>query len=367
MINKNCLIYNFAQHYRTNIFKLMDETSKFDFVFGDKMDDVKKMDYSILANFKKEVVNRSFFNKSFYYQTEVLSLLNEGYTSYLMLGEIACVSTWLMLLLSKIKNKKVYLWTHGWYGKESLIKRILKKVYFSMAEGVFLYGNYARELMINEGIKDEKLHVIYNSLAYDKHLEIRQTLVSDDIYEKHFGNTHPNLIFVGRLIQTKRLDIVLMSIAKLKIQSEYYNFTIIGAGEMESVLFELTKELGLEDNVWFYGACYDEIKLARLIYNADLCVSPGNVGLTAIHSMTFGTPVLTHNNFPYQGPEFEAIEDGITGVFFEYENVDSFIVTIENWFQKCSNREMIRLACYEIIDSKYNPHVQLETIMKYLD
>ena len=45
---KLCLIYNFAQHYRTNIFTLMDKEFDVDFLFGDSMGDVKKMDYSLL-------------------------------------------------------------------------------------------------------------------------------------------------------------------------------------------------------------------------------------------------------------------------------------------------------------------------------
>lgn len=44
---KICLIYNFAQHYRTNIFTL-DQQLNVDFVFVEKYLDMKKMDYSLL-------------------------------------------------------------------------------------------------------------------------------------------------------------------------------------------------------------------------------------------------------------------------------------------------------------------------------
>ncbi len=67
--------------------------------------------------------------------------------------------------------------------------------------------------------------------------------------------------------------------------------------------------------IWLYGACYDEEIIGELIFNAQLCVSPGNVGLTAMHSLVYGTPVITHNNFSNQSPEFEAIIDGKTGSF----------------------------------------------------
>lgn len=366
MERKICLIYNYAQHYRSNIFTLMDKELCCDFVFGDKMDDVKKMDYSLLSHFKKEVQNKIFVINPFYYQSHVLSLLKEDYTSYLILGELFCVSTWLMLFGSKLYGKNIYLWSHGWYGKEGYIRKILKRFFFSMAEGTFLYGNYAKELMIQEGLNADKLHVIYNSLAYDEQIEIRKSLKMNNKYSEYFGNNFYNLIFVGRLNYSKRLDLLLDALVILKAQFKHFNLTLIGDGDQKEKLMALTKQLGLKDNVWFYGECYDEKELSVLIFNADLCVSPGNVGLTAMHAMVFGTPVLTHNNLLHQGPEFEAINYPKTGIFFEYENCQSLADKIITWFEVMPDREQVRKNCYEVIDTRYNPHVQLETFKKHL-
>lgn len=365
METKICLIYNYAQHYRSNIFTLMDKNLQCDFVFGDKMDDVKKMDYSILSHFKKEVENKVFIRKPIYYQRGVLSLLKENYTTYLMLGEIYCLSTWLMLLLAKFSKKKIYLWSHGWYGRESKIKTIIKKLFFSLSDGTFLYGNYARQLMIKEGLKESKLFVIHNSLAYDEQVAIREELKPSRIYNDRFKNNFRNLIYVGRLNKIKRLDLLLNAVAVLKSQSLDMNLTLIGDGEMKDELIKQVKQLGL-DHVWFYGACYDEKELSVLIYNSDLCVSPGNIGLTAIHAMVYGTPVVTHNNFPYQMPEFEAIIDGKTGTFFKFENYYSLAESIKYWFTITTDREKVRQKCYEVIDTEWNPHIQLETFKKFI-
>lgn len=56
---------------------------------------------------------------------------------------------------------------------------------------------------------------------------------------------------------------------------------------------------------------------AELIYNADLCVAPGNIGLTAMHAMMFGCPCISHNDFSWQMPEFEAIVPYKTGNFLK--------------------------------------------------
>ena len=121
------------------------------------------------------------------------------------------------------------------------------------------------------------------------------------------------------------------------------------------------------NNEWFYGECYDEILISELIYNADLCVSPGNVGLTVIHSLSFGTPVITHNNFSNQMPEFEAIEQGVTGDFFEENSIESLEQIITKWlsFNPSKTEEMIN-RCYEIVDIKYNPNYQMSILSNVL-
>ncbi len=139
-----------------------------------------------------------------------------------------------------------------------------------------------------------------------------------------------------------------------------YNLVLIGGGEKRNDLEQQSKDLMVDNQVWFYGPCYDEKLLGKLIYNADLCVSPGNVGLTAMHTMVFGTPVLTHNNLPYQMPEFEAITEGVTGAFFKDGDVVSLSEKINIWFDaKQDKREEVRSACMEEIDKNWNPYFQI--------
>lgn len=329
------------------------------------MSDVKKMDYSLLKGNVEEVHNKHL--KGSYFQRGVLRKLRQDYDRYIMLGETRCISTWLFLVLSKFyPKKKVYLWSHGWYGKESRIERIIKKMLFKMADGIFLYGNYARELMIKEGFNKDKLFVIHNSLAYDEQLETRKQLQTTDIYTSHFGNENLNLVFVGRLTQVKKLDMILHAMSKSKAKGFKYNLTLIGGGEKKEELERLTTELGLTKNVWFYGPCYNEVELGNLIYNADLCVSPGNVGLTAMHSLVFGTPVLTHDNFPYQMPEFESIKEGETGSYFRYNDEESLAQKIDEWFASSRNREETRKMCMKEIDEHWTPYYQIEVLKKNL-
>lgn len=87
-----------------------------------------------------------------------------------------------------------------------------------------------------------------------------------DIYQKHFENNNPNLIFIGRLTTVKRIDLLLEALALLKNKGKMYNLTLVGDGVERAKLAEKVQKLNLEEQVWFYGACYDGKVNAELIY-----------------------------------------------------------------------------------------------------
>lgn len=353
-------------HYRKNIYLLMDKELDIDFYYGDnRPGKIKPFDVSSLKNFKGRFHNINC--GPFYWQQGVLKLLKSDYNVIITPGDTYCLSSWALMFLARFSKKKVFLWTHGAYGGEKGLKLFLTKLRTKITACSLLYGNYAKDLLTKYGADENKLRVIYNSLDYDEQIKMRGNIQPSPIYKEHFGNDNINLVFIGRLTKIKKLDQVLRALAILNKEYIRYNVTFIGEGsEMES-LKSLSKELNVESNVWFYGACYDEKQIAEFLYNADLCVSPGNVGLTAMHAMTFGCPVVSHSNMAAQMPEVEAIEEGLTGTYFEENNIDSLAKAIKEWFALDVDRAKVRENCYRVIDEKYNPHVQVETIRKAIN
>lgn len=364
--SKLCVIYNMAAKYRAPIFQLMDKEMDIDWYYSNQIGDIKEIAPSLLKKVTKLRITNIIGH--IYWQHGVMSLINHSeYNTFLALGELFSLSTWGLLIKRKLfyKNKKIYLWSHGWYGREGFIKKWIKRSFFGLADGTFLYGNYAREVAIKQGNNPDKFVVIHNSLDYYKHKQLRESITATSIYRNHFGNSNPTLIFIGRLTRVKKLNQVIKAVARLKEREEHYNIVFVGDGEERESLKNLSSELNIP--VWFYGSCYDEAKNAELIYNADLCISPGNVGLTAIHTMTFGTPVITHSNLPNQMPEFEAIHDGKTGAFFTEDSVDSLAKVISGWFSATNySRENIRHNCQEEIDNYWTPQFQLEVLRQKL-
>lgn len=365
-MEKILIIYNFAQKYRTAIFKAIDKTWDCKWIFGRNTTDIKGMDTSILKNVM--YVDNNNLIGPFFKQNGVLKEAKKNnFDTLLMLGEPFNLSTWCIMLNNKFRRnkKKVYLWSHGWYGREGFAKKWMKRFFFGLADKTFLYGNYAKQIALSQGFPQDKLIVIHNSLDYDNQIRLRASLCQSYIYREHFGNDYPVIIFIGRLTQVKRLDLLIEATLILKNKGEIYNIVLIGDGEKKKDLEKLVEQYKIVDQVWFYGASYDDTYNAQLIYDADLCVAPGNVGLTAMHTMVFGTPVLTHDNFPMQMPEFEAIIPYKTGGFFKYNNPISLAECISSWCLNLkNNREQIRKQCYEEIDNFWNPDFQLEILKK---
>lgn len=365
---KLCCIFNTPSLYRELIYKRIEAVYDCDWYFEDTDNKLKEFDTDQL----KHVERLHTYNVGPFYGVKgMVSLLKQKeYCQYLMMGHSRNLSTLAFLLLKRFfyPKKRAYLWTHGFYGKETRIENIWKKLLLGSADGLFIYGDYACKIMKeNYGFKAEKLYAIHNSLDYDTQLKLRNDILSSSIFADHFRNESPSVIFIGRLNPVKKLEMLIQAIADLKAKGENYNLVLVGDGPMRESLETIAFNLKIQDSVWFYGACYDEKTNAELVYNADLCVAPGNIGLTSIHVLMFGCPVISHNDFAHQMPEFETIKEGETGCFFECDNQGSLNNAISKWFsQKGYNREAIRKACYNEIDTNWNPDYQMKVIMEVL-
>lgn len=362
--NSICFITNIAPHYRFPIFHLMDQQLQCDFYIGDRVESpIKTFDYTLLKHYRKTLHNH--FLGHFYWQSGSIGKIFSPYNIYILDGEPYCISAWLILILAKILGKKTIAWTHGWYGKERGLRKLIKKTHFRLFSKIMLYNEYSKKLMADIGFDEKRLYCIANSLDTDHNKELRGHLSQTDIYKKHFNNEYPTIIYCGRIQKSKKLGMILDAMRLLKEEGHNLNAIFVGKDVDQVNLQGRISELGLDAHTWLYGPCYDDKKLSELFYNAHLCVSPGNVGLTAIHALSYGCPVVTHDSFPYQGPESEAIRPGITGDFFKYDDLADLVRLIKKWISVGKEqRTNIHKAAFEEIDRKWNIHNQIETLKK---
>jgi len=367
---KICCIFNLAPHYRSAIYTLMDKELGCDFYFGDYVGTpIKLMDINLLKGYKKTVKNIKIFNNKYQWQKDVIGLPFKNYKYFILTGDHNVLSNWVIAFFAKLLNKKVFIWMHGLKTKREYTWREKLYIYpfYRLADMFLLYGDYSRNLMIKKGFDKNKMICIYNSLDYDKQIEIRKNLTKTNVYSEYFKNNLPVLIYIGRIQKVKKITLILDSMQHLKKNGTLCNLIIVGENADDLGFSKQIAESGLSPNIWVFGPCYQEEKIGELIYNADVCISPGNVGLTAMHCFVYGTPVITHNNFENQMPEFEVIHPGLNGDFFEEDNLQDLTEKITNWISlDDTKRDKVRLSAYAIIDEKYNPQFQIEVLKKVL-
>lgn len=367
--SKVCGIFNFAPHYRLPIYKLMGKQLGVDFYFCDRLpytDSIKKIDYSQLPTFKKEIHLWSIRGRRGW--RGMFSIAFQSYDIYIITPDHRNISQCIFLFLCKIMGKKVIAWWHGiapgYKGKGRDWKE--KKFFYNLFSGNFIYGDKAREYMNDIKFPAKNKLTIYNSLDYDISVEKRKENLTSPVYKEHFGNDNPVLLFIGRLTKIKKLDMIIETHAILFNKGIKTNVVFIGGGE-ETENLRNSIPAGTKEYFWFRGPVYEENEISRMLYNADLCVSPGNVGLTAVHALYYGLPTLTNDNFLTQMPEHECIIPKETGDFFEDGKIESLAKKIEEWFMAEHTREEVREKCYKMADEKFNPYRQVEIMQEMIN
>ena len=367
-MKKVILITNIFPHYRKSIWKLLLDSSQYDLkIYYGLNNNIGLFSPSINDTFSSEnskkiigVKNYWFLKKYLFWQGGLLKkVILSSFDCIILLGDIATLSTWILILISKIKNKKIILWSHGVYGNESLIVKHIRLFQLSLGNELLIYGERAKGLLLNNGFEDKNIKVVFNSLDYDHQKELFNNLKSTRIkFDYFFDNNLPTILFIGRLTKEKKIFQLFEAFNLLNIYSYRYNLLIIGGGPERQSLEKTYYQLIKEKKVHFYGPEYDETKIACHIFNSDLCVSPGNVGLTAIHSLTYNTPVITHDNFKNQMPEAEIIINGVNGFLFKEDDVFDLSQKIELWFEQ----NHLGYNYRKLIDEKYNPLYQSQII-----
>jgi glycosyltransferase involved in cell wall biosynthesis len=298
-------------------------------------------------------------NRIIYQKGIILRCLQTDYDVYVLYGEMHCISNWVAALICKLRRKPFIFWGHGLYGNEKYIKKRIRLLFYKLADINFVYGNISRNLMIESGFNPDKVITVYNSLNFNFHKKLFDERNKSELSEMKLRlfqsrNNLPVILFIGRLTREKKISYLLESIALCKDRGNDYNCLIVGEGEELAQLKNLAELKGISESVFFYGSSYEENINAKLIMLSDCCVSPGNVGLTAIHSLSLGTPVITHNNLFNQGPEVEAIIQYKTGLFFKENDVTDLSFVIED-FIRGKQKEVMSPNCITEINKFWTP------------
>jgi glycosyltransferase involved in cell wall biosynthesis len=366
---KILIVYHYIAQYRQPIFEALSDLKNIEVTFisdTESKGNINTVDNNFYESKNFIKIKNKWF-KNFLWQKGLIShIITKKYDSVIFLGDPYFITTWISSIILKLKKTKTLFWTHGFIRGNSL-KDKLKLFFYKFCDGILLYGDHAKSNLINNNINPKKLFPIYNSLNYDVQKKLREELTNKKIDKsKYFKN--PNLqqiIFIGRLTKQKKLDVLIKLLKQLNEKNLNLNLMFVGDGPEKSNLKNLISQYHLDDQVFFYGKTYNEEEIAPLILSSHLCISPGEIGLTAMHVLAYGTPAITHDNEFNQMPEYESIIDGYSGKLYEYGSFESLVNTTFDFFN--NPIENIRNNCVNIIEEKYNPKIQSKLIIEAIN
>lgn len=180
--------------------------------------------------------------------------------------------------------------------ESTFAKKRLKKFVMSQADLFLCYTERARECLITEGVRVEKISVI--PLGVDL---------------KRF---HPNenkagerktILFVGRLVEEKGILDLYEAFKKIIQDKKPVSLKIVGSGPLESKLRALIQKDNLQEYVTIEQKSYQEMPEA--FRQADMLCVPSKktktweeqLGMVFIEAMASGIPIITYNTGAIKG------------------------------------------------------------------
>jgi glycosyltransferase involved in cell wall biosynthesis len=344
------VIYHFYPHYRKPVVEALARSERADFTFvGDDHEYLHSIEPARLdPSVRFRLAPTHHVGGPFMWQWGAITwAIRPGFDTVIMHAVPHWPCTWIGGLLARMLGRRVFFWGHGYLSAPRGLKGLVRRLFYAVPTDHMVYSRLAKAHLIAAGWPPERVHVIWNSLDTDaqalqraKHTQERTRQVRMEL----FGEADtPVVICTSRLIAMRRLDLLL-----------------VGDGPERGALQEQARRLGVR--VHFEGACYDESRLGALIMSSNVTVSPGKTGLTAVHSIGYGVPVVSHDDPDDQGPEYEAIIPGRTGSLYRRGDVDSLAHAIRPWLGTSSADPQVREACIGFVERFWNPTHQRRAI-----
>ena len=167
---------------------------------------------------------------------------------------------------------------------------LVKKLYRRTDSIVVNSFGIKETLVKNFSINPKRIKVIYNLIDIEKIQDLSQASLAEN-YQKIFQS--PVVINIGGLIKEKGQEHLIKVFEKVKKNIPEAKLLILGEGELESYLKNLTRKLSLENDVLFLGWQENPFKFlaqAKIFVLSSLSEGFPNV---LVEAMVCRTPVIS--------------------------------------------------------------------------
>lgn len=227
---------------------------------------------------------------------------------------------WFMLLACILTGKKraVFVDSTSNDQPQSILKYVLKRLFFNFCDGFFGYGQRSKEYLMSFGVPEHKITTRCQAAALPHHYRPENALSSR--MERRKADMPAHYLFVGVLTGNKGIDTLIQAFHQLYQQDRSASLTIVGDGDLHDELRALVASLQISDAVNFTGALHID-RLEYYYLQASCLILPSRSeawGLVVNEALSYGCPAIVSDRC---GCAPDLIVEGETGYVFNLDDV----------------------------------------------
>lgn len=221
----------------------------------------------------------------------------------------------------------------------------LKKVYNKKISYIITPSNFYRQKLIEDGISEQKIKVIYNFIDVNKY--------DIEIKDNGYG------LYFGRLSKEKGILNLIEAFSKIQGKKLY----IAGDGPERGIIEKIIKERNLDKNIKLLGyLSQNEVK--NYIKNARFVVAPSiwyeNCPYSILETQAIGKPIIGAN----LGGIPELVQDKQNGLIYSYNSIDELETKMKFLFENKELAEQYGRNAKEYAKKRYSKENYYNNIMK---
>jgi glycosyltransferase involved in cell wall biosynthesis len=182
----------------------------------------------------------------------------------------------------------------------------LERLGATSAEVTIVANEWLKNILTNEfQVPNEQIKVLH--YGFDTENFIKRSKQKSSIIRPKDKKV---IIYSGRLVELKGVDHLISALSELKKIRNDWVCWIVGNGDKQAELKVQSKNLGLEDDILFFGKRED---IPSLLAKSDIFVLPSlleNQPLSVIEAQIAGKAIIVND----VGGLPEIVEDGVTGL-----------------------------------------------------
>ena len=335
---KIIIIQRILTAYRKDIFDELKKYSDFIILHSENNSGIRQ----VTSSYSKKIKSFKYYSKDNTVFLNVFGyIIREKPEIVIHEFTMGIISLFPTFLVAKLLGSKFVLWGHGYnrrkgFSPENSILDKIRLFLMRKSDAIILYGQEGKKQLAGY-LKSEKMFVAYNSLNTRRLTAIRDKFEKEGkiaIKNRIGFRFKYNIIFIGRILKYKQPDLLIEMFYSYLF--EKYNDTLgihfVGEGDYLINLKKRVQKLGLERNIIFHGAIYDDLKVGELLYCSDLMIMPGLLGLSINHAFNFNCPVVTFEQTGH-GPEIEYLVHKVTGFIIREHSLREMASTIDYYLQ----------------------------------